>query len=327
MCLFCSIKDKLICSLLDYKNMTNLDILRFLIGIVMLSYGSWTDLKTRRVPNWVWIYGGSFGSLLLIYEVNSIWEDYGAYLWALVFATIILFFNSFVDEYVLDKNQALLWKFSQYFAIFSSLYFLFSFDSSDVSTNNYQLIDFIAIPFLMILMYIWFYFGPTIGGADVKAIMAISLITPFYFSFTDDSLIAFESRGFPYPLVVFMNSLLLYLLIPVGLAIFNIAKGNIEKPFFQIFFGIKMDINEARESFVWPMQQVVGNRTVMVAFVKHKLDSDKEWLKLEEKGIASPWVTFKIPYIVPLTFSFVITALYGDIFSFYIVQPLNSFFS
>ncbi len=57
-----------------------------------------------------------------------------------------------------------------------------------------------------------------------------------------------------------------------------------------------MDINEARESFVWPMQQVVGNRTVMVAFVKHKLDSDKEWLKLEENGIESPWVTFKIPY-------------------------------
>ena len=103
-------------------------------------------------------------------------------------------------------------------------------------------------------MYIWFYFGPTIGGADVKAIMAISLITPFYFSFTDDSLIAFDSRGFPYPLVVFMNSLLLYLLIPLGLAILNIAKGNIEKPFFQIFFGIKMNIDEARESFVWPMQ-------------------------------------------------------------------------
>ena len=87
-----------------------------------------------------------------------------------------------------------------------------------------------------------------------------------------------------------------------------------------------MDINEARESFVWPMQLVVGNRTVMVAFVKHKLDSDKEWLKLEEKGIASPWVTFKIPYIVSFNFFFVITALYGDIFSFYIVQPLNSFF-
>ena len=59
MCLFCSIKDKLICSSTRLQNMTNLDILRFLIGIVMLSYGSWTDLKTRRVPNWVWIYGGS----------------------------------------------------------------------------------------------------------------------------------------------------------------------------------------------------------------------------------------------------------------------------
>ena len=31
----------------------------------------------------------------------------------------------------------------------------------------------------MILMYVWFYFGPTIGGADVKAIMTIGLLTPF----------------------------------------------------------------------------------------------------------------------------------------------------
>ena len=71
----------------------------------MLSYGSWTDLKTRRVPNWVWIYGGSFGSLLLIYEVSSIWEDYGAYLWALVFATIILFFNSFQFSIIVEFNS------------------------------------------------------------------------------------------------------------------------------------------------------------------------------------------------------------------------------
>ena len=306
--------------------MVEFDILRFLIGLVMLSYGSWLDFKTRRVPNYVWIYGGILGSLLLIYDIFKIWEDYGFYLWALLFATLILFFNSFVDEYILDKNQAIVWKISQYLAILCSLYFLLSFNSEDISKNNYQMIDLIAIPFLMILMYIWFYFGPTIGGADVKAIMTISLVTPFSFSFAEDSLTAFDSRGFPYPFVVFMNSLLIYLFIPIGLAFYNIAKGNLESPFFQILFGTKMKIEEARDSFVWPMQQVIGEKVVMVAFVKHKLDSEKEWNKLEEKGIEYPWITFKIPYIIPLTLSFIVTAFFGDLFSANIVEPMNSFF-
>ena len=311
---------------LIYINMDSIDMLRFLIGFVMLSYGSWSDLKTRRVSNLVWIYGGILGSLLLIYEVNLIWEDFGIYIWALLFATFTLFFNSFVDEYVLDKNQAMLWRSSQYIAILCSIYFFFSFDSNDISKNNYQLIDLISIPLLMILMYIWFYFGPTIGGADVKAIMAISLITPFSFSFTGESLAAFDTRGFPYPFVIFMNSLLLYLLIPFSLAFYNVAKGNLESPFFQIFFGTKMELSKARESFVWPMQQVIGEKVIMVAFVKHKLDSDKEWEKLENMGIKNPWITFKVPYIIPLALSFIITAFFGDIFSTNLVQPLNSLF-
>ena len=312
---------------LDYRIMNSIDILRFLIGFVMLSYGSWSDFKTRKVSNLVWIYGGILGSLLLIYEVYSIWENYGVYIWALLFATFNLFFNSFVDEYVLDKNQATLWKSSQYIAILCSVYFFFSLDSNDIPKNNYQLIDLISIPFLMILMYVWFYFGPTIGGADVKAIMAISLITPFTFTFSDDSLTAFDTRGFPYPFVIFMNSLLLYLLIPFSLAIYNIFKGNLESPFFQIFFGTKMELSKARESFVWPMQQVIGEKVVMVAFVKHKLNSDKEWKKLENKGISNPWITFKVPYIIPLALSFIITAFFGDVFSTNLVQPLNSLFS
>ena len=311
---------------LIYINMDSIDMLRFLIGFVMLSYGSWSDLKTRRVSNLVWIYGGILGSLLLIYEVNLIWEDFGIYIWALLFATFTLFFNSFVDEYVLDKNQAMLWRSSQYIAILCSIYFFFSFDSNDISKNNYQLIDLISIPLLMILMYIWFYFGPTIGGADVKAIMAISLITPFSFSFTGESLAAFDTRGFPYPFVIFMNSLLLYLLIPFSLGFYNLLKGNLESPFFQIFFGTKMELSKARESFVWPMQQVIGEKVIMVAFVKHKLDSDKEWEKLENMGIKNPWITFKVPYIIPLALSFIITAFFGDIFSTNLVQPLNSLF-
>ena len=83
--------------------MEPLDWIRFFLGASMLCYGSWTDLMTRRVPNQVWIVSGSFGSLLLIYELST--QEWGYHVWALVFATIVLFYNAFIDEYILDKNN------------------------------------------------------------------------------------------------------------------------------------------------------------------------------------------------------------------------------
>ena len=307
--------------------MEMLDLLRFILGSTMLCYGSWTDFKTRRVPNEVWIISGSIASVLLIYDLSN--QNWGYHVWALLFATIILFYNAFIDEYVLEDNQAMLWRVFQVLAILSALYFLLTvdFDSEEISSENYKLIDILSISVLMILMYVWYYLGPTIGGADVKAIMTISLVAPFTISINEDPMMAFETRGFPYPFVIFMNSLLLYLLIPIGLALYNMVRGNIEKPYFQIFFGTKMPLKAARESFVWPMQQVIGEKVVMVAFVKHKSDSESEWDKLEGKGITNPWITFKIPYIIPLTLAFFVSALFGDLFSVYLVEPINSIFS
>ena len=196
-----------------------LDWVRFFLGAMMLCYGSWTDLKTRRVPNQVWIIFGGLASLLLIYEFST--EEWGIHVWVLLFATIVLFYNAFVDEYVLDKNQSIVWQIIQVLAILSALYFFVTIDSDEIAHDNYKLVDIISISVLMILMYVWFYFGPTIGGADVKAIMTIGLLTPFTFSINDDPLMAFETRGFPYPFVVFMNSLLLYLVIPITLFFYN----------------------------------------------------------------------------------------------------------
>ena len=290
----------------------------------MLGYGAWTDHKTRRVPNQTWLISGTIASVLLAYEFTT--EEYSLHIWALLVATIVLFYNAFVDEYVLDNNQMMLWRAVQVLGILCAAYFLFSVESEELSAQDYKLVDVVSISILILLMYVWFYLGPTIGGADVKAIMTLGLVTPFTLSFSGDTFTAFETRGFPYPFVVFMNSLLLYLLIPLSLAVYNIFKGNLEKPYFQIFFGTKMKIDLARESFVWPMQQIIGGKVVMVAFVKNKDDSDTQWDKLEESGVDNPWITFKIPYIIPLALAFVLSAIFGDLFSHYLVAPLNSLF-
>ena len=290
----------------------------------MLGYGAWTDHKTRRVPNQTWLVSGTIASVLLAYEFTT--EEYSLHIWALLVATIVLFYNAFVDEYVLDNNQMMLWRAVQVLGILCAAYFLFSVESEELSAQDYKLVDVVSISILILLMYVWFYLGPTIGGADVKAIMTIGLVTPFTLSFGSDTFTAFETRGFPYPFVVFMNSLLLYLLIPLSLAVYNVIKGNLEKPYFQIFFGTKMKIDLARESFVWPMQQIIGGKVVMVAFVKNKDDTDTQWDKLEESGVDNPWITFKIPYIIPLALAFVLSAIFGDLFSHYLVAPLNSLF-
>jgi len=290
----------------------------------MLGYGAWTDHKTRRVPNQTWLISGTLASVLLAYEFTT--EEYSLHIWALLVATIVLFYNAFVDEYVLDNNQMMLWRAVQVLGILCAAYFLFSVESEELSAQDYKLVDVVSISILILLMYVWFYLGPTIGGADVKAIMTIGLVAPFTLSFGSDTFTAFETRGFPYPFVIFMNSLLLYLLIPLSLAVYNVIKGNLEKPYFQIFFGTKMKIDLARESFVWPMQQIIGGKVVMVAFVKNKDDSDTQWDKLEESGIDNPWITFKIPYIIPLALAFVLSAIFGDLFSHYLVAPLNSLF-
>ena len=120
--------------------MEMLDLLRFILGSAMLCYGSWTDLKTRRVPNEVWLISGSIASAILIYDLST--QDWGYHVWALLFATIILFYNAFVDEYVLEDNQTMLWRVFQILAILSALYFLLTVDSEEISNaNNYKLID------------------------------------------------------------------------------------------------------------------------------------------------------------------------------------------
>lgn len=49
-----------------------LDSIRFIVGVVILSYASYTDLKTRRAPNMLWIIMGLIGAILLLIQYLTI---------------------------------------------------------------------------------------------------------------------------------------------------------------------------------------------------------------------------------------------------------------
>ena len=49
-----------------------LDVIRLVIGISILSYASYTDIKTRRASNILWIIMGVIGAILLIIQYFTI---------------------------------------------------------------------------------------------------------------------------------------------------------------------------------------------------------------------------------------------------------------
>jgi len=304
--------------------MEQLNNLRALFCVAMLLYASKSDWLTRRVSNNVWIYSGSFAICLLILDMfleGDPWTN-----WAIVFVSSILFYNAFIDEYDLEAKYLQAWKGAQILAGILFIAFIHFSDIDSLSENSLRAVDLFSVSLLIILMYIWYYYGPTIGGADVKAIMTLALLTPFSPSINPDLITAFDSRGFPFPFVVFMNSLLVYLAIPLTLFILNIIRRDISSPYLQMFVGVRIPISEARDSFVWPLERIINGKKILTAYVTRGEPEDKIWNSLEEAGVDKPWVSLKVPYIIPLTIGLIFSILIGDLFTTFLVAPLQNLF-
>ena len=299
-----------------------LDGIRLAIGAAALGYGAWSDWQTRRVPDRTWQIAGGAGLALLAAELWQAQASPGT--WGLAVALGVLFWYSQVDDDAIAGRELAAWRAAQLAGVAGMGYFAL-FEGWDALLASAQAVDLVAALALMAMMYGWYYYGPTIGGADVKALLTVAVLVPFAPD-AGATLHAFGEQGFPFPWVVFMNSLLLYLAIPVGLLAWNIAHGDLEKPWLQALLGVRMPLAQARDSHVWPMTRVVGGRTVLAPMVQRGLDLPAEWDALDVADIERPWVSLKIPYIIPLFGAFLLAAFVGDLFSELLVAPLGELF-
>jgi preflagellin peptidase FlaK len=226
------------------ETITLLDVSRLIIGIIILTYASYTDLKTRCASNYLWVIMGITGAIILAIE-----------------------------------------------------YFIVGF------ANPMYLI---FIPIMIGLVYLLFQLRLIFGGADAKAIMAISILVPFPIY----NLPLSEVSVMPGSWQVFANSIILFLFIPLSLLIFNISKRKIEFPY--LFLGYKMKVEKAREKFVWPLEKIEDGKRKFV-YMPKDFDIDEELDEFEKNNIKEIWVTPKIPFMIPLLFGFICTFLIGDI--------------
>jgi preflagellin peptidase FlaK len=225
---------------------TILDILRLIVGISILGYASYTDIKTRRASNILWIIMGIIGAILLII---------------------------------------------QYFT---------------VPFQNIMVLIF--IPIMIGLVYVLFQMRLLFGGADAKAIMAIAILLPLQPIINQFPI--WGQSYMPASWIVFSNSLIIFLFIPIFLLIYNLTQRNIKLP--HAFLGYKMKLQKAREKFVWPLEKIQDGKTKLIIRPK-EFDAEEEFNEFEKQGITEIWVTPKIPFMIPLLVGFICSFIFGDI--------------
>ncbi len=232
---------------------TTLNIIRLITGVVILSYASYTDIKTRKAANILWVIMGGIGVVLLIIQAITIG--------------------------------------------FENLYYL------------------LFIPIMIGLIYCFFQFRLIFGGADAKALMALSILVPIYPTILQFPILTSGMPSImPAPWIIFSNSVIIFLVIPLSLLLYNLIKRDVAFP--HSFLGYTMSVADAKQTFVWPLERIVDGKRKFV-YMPKDFDTDKELEEFEKLDIKKIWVTPKIPFMIPLFLGFIITFLIGDLlFSF-----------
>ncbi|MEM4257580.1 MAG: A24 family peptidase C-terminal domain-containing protein [Candidatus Thermoplasmatota archaeon] len=227
-----------------------LNIIRFITGSLVLLYASYTDIKTRRAANYLWVIIGGVGTILLIIQ-----------------------------------------------------YIMIGFD------NIFMLI---FIPLFIGLMYLLFQLRVIFGGADAKAFMALAILVPIQPVIASFPILDSGPITMPGSWIIFSNSVLLFLIIPISLLIYNTIKRNLQFPY--CLLGYQTSVERARQTFVWPLEKIVDGKRKF-SYKPQEEDIEEHLKKFDEQGIKTLWVTPKIPFMIPMLAGFITTFILGDLLS------------
>jgi len=282
-------------------------IIGLIFAFPLLTYCSILDWKTRKVANPYWIVLSVFGICLLIMRA-FVDEADPAYLLILVPITAIL-----SDVYLEGEGNSLLVRaapFLKYAAAIVSIIVL-----AYLWGNEPYFQHFLAVPVVMLFMVVLYMANVIRGGADAKALLALAIVFPFYLNIGEFPLISPASADievlFPFTLSVLVNAAIIVAILPLFFFFKNLAVREFEFP--QGFLGYKMDNKEIVGRHVWLMERAEDGRIMKYVTPKSSEDLSKEVELLTKAGRTRIWVTPKLPFIIPITASVLLTAFIGGI--------------
>jgi len=278
-----------------------------MLAVVVFSYAAVLDWRTRKIANKYWVALTVAGITLLPAQV---WID-GVPVWYLValapvVAVLLDVYSNLNEESWIARVAPV----AQYgFAVLSVVLFAYLW-WDEPGFGNY-----LAVPVMMMLIIVLYMLDIVRGGADAKALIALSVLFPVRPVIGPLPLIYDPSAAvdswLPFSFIVLFNASVIVALVPVAMLLKNALARNIRFPYALV--GYMARARDLRGKHVWLMEHMTDRGHEMHTRPRRHEDIEAEAKKLIDAGHEWVWVTPKIPFIVPLLASIVFTVVVGNL--------------
>jgi len=216
---------------------------------------------------------------------------------------------------------------------FTVLFYLLLIDEGDLRATLFFLILTLFFSFLFYLFARFRLFG----GADAWALIFLAALIP---AFPVVPLVGVPPLGY-FPFSVLVNAVMLNLVTPIGICIYNLKEGN-TAPFPYLFLGFPVDGDRISESYGFVMEDITedeggihrrflgigeslmdmtgGGSRVYTLAMRREPEAFAQERDLYRKA-GKVWISYGVPFIVPITAGFFTALIFGDII-FYLLTLL-----
>lgn len=289
---------------------------RLAVGAVFLVVGAAFDIRTRRVRDPLWIALGTIGLSLLAVELSATGASWSA--WSLVGSSAILFCAIFFGRPLFDEEgfHPRPVRFIVYGI--AAVLFLLGISGATGAAGGPSIVELASMPALVLIFQGMYRVRLVHGGADAKALIALTLLVPRYPDASPFPVLAVGPLVqdamrtlFPFSLVIWLDAALVSLAVPIGLFLYNAVRGDLSVP--QSFLGYRTSV-DAFPPHVWLMEKITdGGDHLLVLFPKRGVDPTPDLVRLRAAGVKRVWVTPQIPFMVPLLAGFLLAFLAGNL--------------
>ncbi len=283
-------------------------VLKVAIAFIVLAVAARADWKTREASDMYWIVIGAVGLAFLGAQIVM---DGAELTYLLILPPIAWFFaDIFWDRKGMFEDGISPLPLALYavsFALLAAMIYLYHGE-----TYFWKLM---IVPIMFLVFILLYQFDVIKGGADAKALIALSIMLPLYPVIGPLPLIGipYDAAQFvlPFPLLILFNAALMTIVVPLVLLVYNLSKRQVRFP--AMLLGYRMKVEDARNKFVWPMERVEDGQVRISAFPRASETVNEDLDQLLAAGRTEVWVTPKIPFLIPIAASLLFSTVVGNL--------------
>jgi len=291
-----------------------IDLARIAVALIFFVFASISDWRTRRVDNITWIVLGAiaFG----LFWLDLMHRNAPLISQSLLLPTLFLFVDIFWDRKKDIKTLTGSVGAILYILSFSWIAYV-GYSVLTGTTVWNENISGPMVAFAMVVVFELFYMLDVIkGGADAKAVICLAVLFPWYPDFVNglpliNSTYAAVPDFFTFALSVLFVGALISLVTPFYFLARNIKSGN--KIGGRSFLGFTLPIDQVEGQFVWLIEWVEdGQLRFSARKMRDSANIKEDLAALRAMGKDDVWVTYKIPFIIPLTVGMAVVLVLGN---------------